>query len=287
MTGKSKSKKQEAARTEPDPNAANEDCAAQCRSTLEALERFIREVEALTVDKDGARCITTFPAAPRLTAFYQVAVTATCHLDDRLRQIYGKREFFKKGVVRETATVKIGKGGVPLILASAIQGLQIALAWPPSVPGFVMKDGREVFAPRFTFGGKIEAQAWAELQTGARALRLHIEEAHGVKERSASNGPEIERGRDFTWLSVGSKRYEFSTGNQAETIRVLYEEWKKGGDGAGMGEAAIGVAIDSKADRFRIQATFHKHEALGTILQPCGKGRYALFLSGNSRKSAE
>lgn len=287
MTSKSKSKKQQTARTETSPNVATIDCATQCQSTLEALERFIREVEALTVDRDGERCISTFPAAPRLTHSYQGAVDEVSHLSGRLYEMYAKREFFSEGPVIERATTKIGEGGIPQILASAIQGLTFALAWPPTVPDFVEKDGREVLAPRFKFGDKIEAQAWAEIQTGTRALRLHIEETHGAKEPLAPSELEIAHARDFTWLSVRSRRYSFSTGNQARTIETLYEEWQKGGDGAGLGEGEIGEAISSEATRFRVQATFHKHPALGTILRACGKGRYALYLSENLRKSAE
>ena len=66
--------KQRAAQDVAVPIAAKEDCAAVCRSTLAALERFAKDVEALTVDDGGARRISTFPAAARLNASYQGAV---------------------------------------------------------------------------------------------------------------------------------------------------------------------------------------------------------------------
>jgi hypothetical protein len=120
--------KQHAGRTEPDPITAGEDCAAVCRSTLDALERFAKDVEALTVDDAGARRISTFPAAARLNASYQNAVYAKRLLGERLVEVYGKRERFKDGPTVETATMKYGKGGAPLILGSATQ----ALTAPPS-----------------------------------------------------------------------------------------------------------------------------------------------------------
>ena len=287
MVRKPKPKKPPAVRDQAEVNEAPNDCAAACGAAVQALEEFARNVEALTVDEGGARCITTFAAAPRLTYCYQRAWAALHQLDDRLRDLYGTRERFSKGKVIERSEMKYGKGGAPLILGSALQGLKFALVWPPTVPGFIEKGGREVLAPRFRFGDRIEARDWSAIRAGIRAIKLHVEEAHGGKEQPASSGLEIGHGGDFTWLKVGSKRYAFVKGMQVETIKALFEEWLKGGDGAGLAEETIGEKVRSSAARFRVQATFHKHPALGTILRPCGKGQYALFLSEELRKEAE
>jgi hypothetical protein len=150
------------------------------------------------------------------------------------------------------------------------------------VPGSEEKDGREVMAPRFKFGYRIEAPEWESLKTGIKAIRLHVEEAHGTRPGAATALPGITHADDFTWIKVGPKRYDFRKGHQAKTVEKLFEEWSKGGDGAGLSEDHIRQRIDSRAAFFRVRMTFRNHEALGTILRSERRGQFALFLTDHA-----
>jgi hypothetical protein len=93
---------------------------------------------------------------------------------------------------------------------------------------------------------------------------------------------------DGTWLRVGTKRYQFSKGNQARAVLALFAEWERGGraDGASLSAESLGEAVRSSAGRFRVSTTFHGHEAWNTILRSPRKGVYALYLAPVSRSVA-
>jgi hypothetical protein len=84
---------------------------------------------------------------------------------------------------------------------------------------------------------------------------------------------------DFTWMILDDVTYDFSKGNQSETIRVLYEVWIRSGrrDGCGLGQGAIAEAIGC-AGSLRIATLFHKHPFYKRHLCPTGKGKFAFFL---------
>lgn len=88
-------------------------------------------------------------------------------------------------------------------------------------------------------------------------------------------------GTDFLWLYAQGARYTFTKGQQAQVIRVLFEEWDRGGriDGSPLTEETIGDKVSSISDRFRIQKVFEGHPALNTVLSTCGKGAWALFIN--------
>jgi len=87
---------------------------------------------------------------------------------------------------------------------------------------------------------------------------------------------------DFTSANWYGTRYTFAKGNQAETIRVLWEAWEAGGHS--LSQELIGEKIGSSSDHFRIQKTFRtlrengyvRHPAWGAMIQQDGKGCYRL-----------
>ena len=86
---------------------------------------------------------------------------------------------------------------------------------------------------------------------------------------------------DFTSANWYGTRYTFAKGNQAETIRVLWEAWEAGGHS--LSQESIGEKICSKADRFELQKVFRTrqedggyspHPAWGTMIRQSTKGSY-------------
>jgi hypothetical protein len=91
----------------------------------------------------------------------------------------------------------------------------------------------------------------------------------------------VEHADDFTWLKVGESTYEFSKGQQANTVGFLFAQWERSGrhDGCGASEQTICEVVDSANRQFRILHAFRNSKALHTILGRSGKGVWALFLN--------
>lgn len=89
---------------------------------------------------------------------------------------------------------------------------------------------------------------------------------------------------DFTSVNWFGTRYRFSKGNQAESVRVLWEAWEAGE--FSLSQETIGEEIGSHATRFELRKTFRQrkvegrgfesHPAWGTMIQSVGKGCYRL-----------
>lgn len=92
---------------------------------------------------------------------------------------------------------------------------------------------------------------------------------------------DITRAADFSWLKVGESSYKFPRSQQALVIKVLFEEWGKGGrqDGLGIRETTLADEVGSSSDNFRIRKLFDGHPALDTILRCPSKGIWALYLN--------
>jgi hypothetical protein len=91
--------------------------------------------------------------------------------------------------------------------------------------------------------------------------------------------PEFAHAEDFTWMIFGGFKYDFSKGNQSESIKALWESWERGGrrDGCGLSEKTIGEKCGSAADDFRLAHVFRNHPAWGEVIRPVQKGVFALF----------
>ncbi len=154
-------------------------------------------------------------------------------------------------------------------------GMGAGLEWKDDLPAWA-----GAFEQRRLMRTYLETQPYLDEQR-EREFRARYRALAGRAARNLeSSGVQVEHAEDFTWLTVEGEHYQFSKGNQAGVIRVLYENWVRSGgrDGAGLTEEAISEAIGSGSVKFRIQETFRQHPALGTILRPAGRGIYALFL---------
>ena len=105
-------------------------------------------------------------------------------------------------------------------------------------------------------------------------------------ETSAPEDPKSQarHGEDFTWVSWFGQELRFKKGNQAEIVRVLWEEWEKGGrlDGRGLSQETIGEKIGSASTSFSVNDNLRGHPALNTMIRPTSKGAFALFRPDNS-----
>jgi len=83
---------------------------------------------------------------------------------------------------------------------------------------------------------------------------------------------------DYTHVRWYGTAYSFKAGNQAESVRVLWEEWQRGG--RGLSQATIGEAIGTSGDRYRIDTVFRvggrPHPAIGSMIKKDGPGHYRL-----------
>ncbi|MBL9001736.1 MAG: hypothetical protein JNK25_11430 [Phycisphaerae bacterium] len=85
---------------------------------------------------------------------------------------------------------------------------------------------------------------------------------------------------DFTWIIWDGVHYSFSKGNQAQSIRALWESWEKSGrkNGCGLAEETIAERCGSEDKQFRLIRVFKDHPIWKTSLKPTGeKGVFALF----------
>ena len=88
---------------------------------------------------------------------------------------------------------------------------------------------------------------------------------------------------DFTSVDWFGTRYTFAKGNQAESVRALWEAWANGGHS--LTKETIGDRIGSTASRFDLAKVFRRkaaaggyepHPAWGTMIRPDSKGSYRL-----------
>ncbi len=95
---------------------------------------------------------------------------------------------------------------------------------------------------------------------------------------------------DFTSVNWFGTRYYFTKGNQAETVKVLWEAWESGGHS--LSQETIRARIESNDDRFRLSHVFRmkkkdggyeQHPAWGSMIQEVTKGSYHLVSPDSSR----
>lgn len=88
---------------------------------------------------------------------------------------------------------------------------------------------------------------------------------------------------DFTSVDWFGVRYTFAKGNQAQSIRVLWDAWASGGHS--VSQERIGELINSRADPFQLakvlrrrrrEGGYEQHPAWGTMIQPDAKGCFRL-----------
>lgn len=152
---------------------------------------------------------------------------------------------------------------------------RIPIEWPTAKPDERDEVAREDQAKRF----ERCAETFRVLASLIQSGQGHIDE--GVIR--CSHSP------DFTSVNVPGTHYEFSKGNQAESVRVL---WQACSDGRhSLSQETIGVMIGSSAQRFQLCTLFRKrnpdhkytkHPAWGTLIKAAGRGVYRLDLPESS-----
>jgi len=87
---------------------------------------------------------------------------------------------------------------------------------------------------------------------------------------------------DFTSVDWFGTSYTFTKGNQAETVRALWEEYKRGGGSLGQGtireklNAADSFTLRKLFRHRKADGTYQKHPAWGTMIRQTSKGVYGL-----------
>ena len=114
-----------------------------------------------------------------------------------------------------------------------------------------------------------------------RETKSHVRQ-EGVAIKVTSGKDECSHSEDFTSVIWYGKMYEFTPGNQAESIKVLWKEWEKGRHS--LSETTIGEKIVSSSDKFRLDIVFRGHPAWGTMIQKVNKGVFRLGKPNISQK---
>ena len=81
---------------------------------------------------------------------------------------------------------------------------------------------------------------------------------------------------DFTAVWWFDELHRFAKGHQAQTVKCLWEHYERR-PGFGLGEETIGEKVDAERDQFRLAHVFRKHTSWKRLIQPVGKGIYALM----------
>ena len=95
--------------------------------------------------------------------------------------------------------------------------------------------------------------------------------------------PECSHAEDFTWVIWYGDHFAFSLGNQAETVRHLWESWEQGGrrDGCGLKQETLKSKVheDGSTHGYRVDHVFREHPALHRMICkiPGRKGIWALY----------
>ena len=102
----------------------------------------------------------------------------------------------------------------------------------------------------------------------------------GGATRTNAIPPSCTHANDYSWVIWFGTRHAFAQGNQAQSVRVLWEHWERSGhkDGCGCSERAIGEQIGNDSDYFRLATVFRGHPAWGTMIKPMeNRACFALF----------
>ena len=144
-------------------------------------------------------------------------------------------------------------------------------ASPPAVNIGNWKEGADALAAAF------EAVVKAAFEAKAAA------EGRPTPDTSLPDTHKTTHSPDFTSVDWFGTRYTFAKGNQAESVRVLWEAWASGGHS--LSQETIGNRIGSTAGRFELAKVFRRraagggyepHPAWGTMIRSDSKGSYRL-----------
>lgn len=133
-------------------------------------------------------------------------------------------------------------------------------------PSGLQNPGMKPHSPSLT-ASDLQAERVTPMSSSNRVLRKETQPA-----------PSMQPGPDYLTFRWGERRFSFSKGNQAQSVRVLWEAWANGGHM--VNEETIGDRIGSQASRFRLADVFRRgnkwHLAWGTLIVSPQKGCYSL-----------
>ena len=196
---------------------------------------------------------------------------------DRVLDFVLRRGFFdgQPRLTTEPGRVRISRrepvrGYGRLVTMRKVQADDAAL---PAVAIANWKEGADALATAFetmvkaAFEAKAAAEGWPMPDTTPKTPET----------------PRPTHSPDFTSVDWFGTRYTFAKGNQAESVRVLWEAWASGGHS--LSQETIGDRIGSTAARFELSKVFRRkttdggyepHPAWGTMIQQDSKGSYRL-----------
>ncbi|HEV3238224.1 MAG TPA: hypothetical protein VGZ25_14635 [Gemmataceae bacterium] len=135
---------------------------------------------------------------------------------------------------------------------------------------------------RQPFGSLHDALS-AQLVTSLESVLADLEAGQAGEQTSATEAMAT-HSADFTTVKWFGTVYQFAKGQQADSVRVLFEAWKNGTPS--LSEKTIGEMIGSSNDQFRLEHTFkptnkktgkrEAHPAWDTMIKSAGRGIFVL-----------
>lgn len=124
--------------------------------------------------------------------------------------------------------------------------------------------------------------------TGLVSYVKHVEaigQLNSVVGQFSLQANEANHSGDFTSVNWFGTHYDFAKGNQAETVRVLWEACDGGKQQHSLSQKTIGNLVSPNIERFKLKEVFRRkrksggyemHPAWGTMIQKVSKGCYGL-----------
>jgi len=192
--------------------------------------------------------------------------------DVRLEQVRQGME--KSGNAIATALVKFGESAAAVLtLLNSVAKKdpnQAKKGWPS------VKVSLQETAIRLRLKGEQRPEPPGKSRPSDEAPPPDPEDAQATDSMKATHSP------DFTSVNWFGTRYAFAKGNQAETVRLLWEAWEAGEHS--LSQETIAERMESSATHFalrkvfrqRVEGKYQPHPAWGTMIRQERKGCYRL-----------
>jgi len=258
------------------PKQLRPTCLPACREALDAVDEYVAALKPFTIETDMGFKIVDFFAHINMPPIFKKVQTAIGSLQMHLLDVFGTRiDENPESVGAKSYSYSMRDDGVDSSLQSAIILVVEALHEPPE----------------WAFGKIVEAERIKKTEAALGMLRRHAVTFHEQRiTEDAALAPEamkagekqpfgLTKASDFSWVKWADTIYTFKKGNQAETIRCLWEEYERSGhqNGCGLSEKTIAEKLGASEDNFTIRHTFRNHSAFKTILRRVGRGQWALW----------
>jgi hypothetical protein len=145
--------------------------------------------------------------------------------------------------------------------------------------------------PAASWRVRADGSGWLEQELHANAKFLRLSQSGQLVAKGLAEPPDLGPddippswfSLDFTSATWNRLHFTFTKGNQAESVKTLYEAWKAGQHS--LSQETIGTKVSPQVERFELRKVFRRrnsigryeqHPAWGTMIVKDSKGCYRL-----------